>query len=269
MFSNIVGFIHFLYAMLARLFSLFFWFWLFQTLFVFYFFTPLEFPLSWSGLIPILQIALVGPIAEELVFRYWLYGKRTSLRLGLFVSFLFTLLAASFDLLARERFSLNVSSFFVITGLGVLLGYTVFRKVEPSSLIRFFDRLSRSWAAFIVIVLLFEIYHLRSLDDWSRVFKWSTLLNSFMFTYLAKKYGLRMAMLAHGIVNSLSIQYSIQGYHDAGLIDREYFYFLLPINFGLILCYYWWLNRVEKKQQHYVSNPITNPITEATMETSQ
>ena len=199
----------------------------------------INFPTSITGIGLILSTMVIAPIGEELVIRYWLYGKRPAFRVGYLFSFLVYMVVLVYKIYYEiGNTALMYLIFLSLVFLGWFVGYLVYiRNINKTKIANIFDVLSRSWAMFGVMLFYFLIAHAQSISDVSFFYLQSYLPGAFIITYAAKKYGIKLSILMHIINNTLALNISIANVYVVENIEQGYFYLLFPVCVALLGVY--------------------------------
>lgn len=218
-------------------------------------------PLGWD-LFNIIDIILFFPVLEELTVRYWLYGKNNYLRVGFFISFLLQIVAT----ILESAIQLNLSVYGGNKGYGlfiyaalVAIGWVCAailiktKQINVNRLILFLNKLKDSWITFVLLVIYDVAYHLQSLNfiDFYEVQR--QVIGATILVYVAKKYGMPLAIFVHILNNILAVSVSIENFDILGITDRMYFYLTFPLS----LWFLWLFQQWQKKLRQ---NPNFDPV---------
>ena len=209
-------------------------------------------PASIAGIGLVLSTTIAVPIGEELVMRYWLYGKRPTLRIGYLFSFLAYIAVLAYKIYYEVGNTVPIYvTFLSLVFLGLFLGYLLRTgSVNVTKIINIFDALSRSWLMFGIILFCFLIAHAQSISDVSFFYLQSYLPGAFIITYAAKKYGIKLSILMHIINNTLALNISIANVYVFENIEQGYFYLLFPVCVALLGVYHYWIYRLKKNPEY-------------------
>ena len=238
--------------MSLRLLAIYFWYSLVQGWLNYQHSNLFSPELSLKGLLVILGVVVFSPVAEEYLVRYWIYGKQKMLRSGLFFGFLFfvgIVTGRLSGLLSPEIFKdwSVVSSF----GLGLIVCAIFWgMRITNTRLVNTFERLKYSWVVFIAMCVLFFLYHLPRLSWFDLDFIITYWMGALSLTYVAKRYGMALAIFIHMIHNALIITKNIEMLNSFGDIERDYFYFLFPACVVLLGVYHYWIYRLRKNPEY-------------------
>lgn len=177
---------------------------------------------------------IYGPITEEIIYRYWAYGKNIQLQFAIFFTFiLYNLIDfiqfLNFDILnISEDIDINVvikNSLVILVGLFLYL----FIKKTNYNIPSLFETIIRSRLTFLFIIILFEYVHLIKYED---IFDFvQSIFVSYLITRHARDYGIYYAMLIHALHNSLATLDEAIGIREVSklLVSQQ-----LIINYSLI-----------------------------------
>ena len=196
----------------------------------------------------IIVAVFLASIIEELLFRYWVYGRKTRLRIGFFIGFGLTLVLNALTLIIGSREGwLSWVEFLGIPLFSLSISLALPNSESYDKIVTYFNRLNRSWIFFGAMVFLFALAHLQRFEDaFYFGFWWHFLSGGALITYFAKCYGIGLAIVVHMLTNSIITLGLVRRYHTLGLMHRDYFYLLFPISIALILVYHWWIRRLQK-----------------------
>lgn len=234
--------------MSLRLLAIYFWYSLVQGWLNYEEFNLLSPELSLRGLWVILSVVIFSPVAEEYLVRYWLYGKKKILRSGLFFGFLFfsgVVIGRLSGLLSSEIFKdWSVALSFGLGSIVCVIFWS--RRTTNTRLVNAFDRLKHSWLVFTAMCVFFFLYHLPRFSWFDLDFVVTYWIGALSLTYVAKRYGMALAIFLHMIHNALIVTRNIEILDSFGDIDRDYFYILFPTCFILLGIYHYWIYKLEK-----------------------
>ena len=151
------------------------------------------------------------PITEEIIFRYWAYGKNVKLQFSFFLSFVFCLLTDIFQKFLFEDFyiinNVNIDSI-VQNSIIILIGlmFYFYCLIANKKVPLFFTKLVNSRFKFIFIVILFALIHVfgPGFFDFQLVEYFDYLAMSFIITGFARNYGLYLSTIWHILINAVA-----------------------------------------------------------------
>ena len=155
---------------------------------------------------------IIASVSEELIFRYWAYGKNIKLQFSLFLSFLSYLLIDIIEAFIYPilSFTNNVYTNGNIKALTVLLiGVTVYRIIYNYNfeIPKWFRGFTTSNFSYLFIIFIFALVHVYGKEfleydyyDYSIY-----ICLSYIITKHAKLFGVSYSILIHIVINSIAL----------------------------------------------------------------
>lgn len=156
----------------------------------------------------IIASILIAPLVEEVLFRYWAYGKNLILQ---FVVFLVFIIDFSSDLIFHFKiinnnnllkFHNNSLFWYTLLIFITFFLYFVFKKINLL-VPKWFTKFINSNYTFIFIILIFEFIHYFEYDNY-----WAFMISifvSYIITRQARDYGVYYSILMHAVYNLWSV----------------------------------------------------------------
>ena len=238
--------------MFLRICALYFWYLLVIGWLEYFPTKGMTFPIRTTGIGLVLSTTVVAPIGEELIIRYWLYGKRSAFRIAYFFSFLLYITILVYKIYDEVGNTVLMYSMFLsLIFSGFFLGCSLrLWNVKKPRIINIFNTLSRSWLVFGIMLFCFLIAHVQSISDVNFFYLQGYLPGAYIATYAAKKYGIRFSIFMHILNNTLALNISIANVYAIENIEQGYFYFLFPACVLLLGVYHYWVYRLEKNPEY-------------------
>ena len=155
---------------------------------------------------------IFAPITEEIIYRYWAYGKNIQLQFSLFITFLLFISVDFYQNFIHDF--LNITKDSDINGmfrhtLVILIGLIIyyFIKKYNFTIPSFFSKLTKSTFVYLSIIFLFAITHLYKKElNYDNLFSYiDFFIASYLLTRHAKDYGIFYAILLHIAMNAAII----------------------------------------------------------------
>ena len=234
--------------MFLRILSVYFWYSLIRSWFEYDHAGWLSSTNGFQGFYLVVMTIVVAPIIEECLIRYWLYGKNNSLRLGFFIGFCLNTISQGYQILfgfsTAQIAMVDFWSVIIFSGLLALIFYR--KKVHFAYLISLFDRLSRSLIVFGLVCVYFVLYHLPRVEALGIDFILAYVFGSVVITYVAKRFGIALAILVHMLFNAIAITIDIEILSLLNGVSRIYYYVGLVASLFLLIIYHYWIYHLRK-----------------------
>lgn len=155
---------------------------------------------------------LFSPVTEEIIYRYWAYGKNIRLQFSLFITFILYNIIDFIQIYIFDflNFSENHSFNGIIKNiLVILIGFILFFFIKKYNyrISNFFIKLTQSRLTYIFIILLFALAHLYDTElnyENSKVYL-DYFISSYLVTRHARDYGIYFAILIHIAMNAIAV----------------------------------------------------------------
>lgn len=193
---------------------------------VFNYLYPPEFkiaPIDHIGILPFFDVVLYGPIIEEIIFRYWAFGKNIKLQFSILHCFIIYILLTIFQpskfiivpFIENNIYYRNyiIDSFIFIVGIIVYL----IIKQNKSMIPVFFTKFIKSKLTFALIVFLFAAVHFvdKPIDIYYLYEYIEAIIVSYLLTKNAQLFGLKYSILLHMLLNTLAFSSNAIFLHNA------------------------------------------------------
>lgn len=192
--------------------------------------------------IALFSIVLIAPITEEIIFRYWIYGKNLELKFGFFISFIIYLLIDMFEYYYIDIQLYNINEYIygnvrniMVIFLGLIVYYFI-RKINFNVPL-LYQKIIQSNCIFILNILIFEGIHRYTYTDNLDIFV--SIFVSYIITRHARDYGMIYAILIHISYNSLASLSDtlILRNSTSGLVSDRLLYFYVLIAIICVIVY--------------------------------
>ena len=200
-----------------------------------------------------------APILEELIFRYWAYGKNILLQVGMSLSLTLYLLIDLFQFL---KFGIindipnfyvfyNLRSIIILT-IGLIL--TLYLKFIKFEIPIFFIKIIRSNYTFTAIILIFELIHyFQYIDNLDIILSFFV---SYIVTRHARDYGIYYSMLFHTMYNALILSNNILfvRHFPKKPISDQLLVTCIIISFSLLILYLYKIIKAKPIEKSYLDD---------------
>lgn len=208
---------------------------------------------------------VIAPITEELIFRYWAYGKNIQLQFSIFIIFILyiiidivqTFVSPILYITSNIYINYSIKICSMLT-LGLIL-YCLFKRIN-FKIPEFFIKFKDSKLCFYFVVFIFAIVHLygenlsnNNLDDYLDYF-----ISSYLITKHAKYIGIFAAILIHMVKNSIFVLSEIIFIRNAAknLVSNQLIltYFVIATAVTLIYFFHVYKKRTNISKSKVIEN---------------